>query len=199
MATGKAGRSFKSLRFGLFLAFSMFLSTVSGPLSAVAMLPRLGLWNVTLSIFNVADHEIPFYVMDRSCSQLWPNEVKGDDLDPVCFSYDTAEISPYCSSSSFNVVNAWESAFQNEWLAPNISVQIHKTAANQGDAMIRYLASESDNIYTGHTKSSTIMARDAKNLGDYYTAFETRSLEGAFRNINQPIFKPYLNESLSVR
>ena len=163
-------------------------------------LDRHSQWQCYLGLacgkFNVIDHEIPFYVMDRNYSQLWPNEVKGDVLDPVCFSYDTAEISPYCPSSSFDVVNAWVSAFQNEWLAPSICVQIQNTAANQGDVMIRYLASESDNMYTGHTKTSTIMTRDAKNLGNYYTAFETWSLEGASRTINHPIFKPYLNESL---
>ena len=103
---------------------------MSGPSSAVAILPRLDWWDASYPPLDSINTFIA-----NSTHNLWPTDVTADPLPKDCFLRNTSQTT-YCPSGGWLTMTEWDSS---TWrLKPNISMPI------PGSSKIRYLAESSD-------------------------------------------------------
>lgn len=164
---------------------AVFLSAVAGPSSAIAMIPRLGWWDVPDHFFNTPDHKTNSYYLQGGSSMLWPEHVTVDIVPPECLN-NTAADPTVCPSQGFDNIRSWVGMQQSQLLQPNVSLKDSST--------IRYLTSSANGDHdSGWTATSSVSIRDARDLGDYWDYALTWGLDIA--SIYRPTLIPFLASS----
>lgn len=174
------------------IAWGFALSTVVGPSSAILLIPKLDFWDLPNSFFNTPDHKMnPTYILNTS-SALWPQQLGAEDVDPSCVGeFHTTFVG--CPSSGFNTVFNWIQGHVDQNLAANISIS--------NNNMARWLtttpSSEDTANDNGWTMTSTIGAREAEAIANYWEYIETYSPNVA--SLSRPVLAPALDGSAKFK
>ncbi|KAI4276554.1 MAG: hypothetical protein L6R38_005641 [Xanthoria sp. 2 TBL-2021] len=142
------------------------LTLVTGPSSAVAMIPRLDWWDHTNAYPEGSERAFMRY----RASDLWPTSITKESIPPSCADTESAD-AEYCPYSGYEVVSEWVGAHQNQGQVPNLTVPSH-------GGVTRHLASKYDDKSAGWTITSTVGYKEAWDLGAFwqYAVGQSRSL-----------------------
>ncbi|KAL8781853.1 MAG: hypothetical protein Q9213_005828 [Squamulea squamosa] len=155
------------------------LTVVTGPSSAVALIPRLDWW----------DHTNPYpegperAFMRYRASDLWPTSITKDLIHPGCADTESPD-AEYCPYSGYKMVSEWIGAHQNQGQTPNLTIPSH-------GGVTRHLASTFNNTKSaGWTIASTVGYKEAWDLGAFwqYVVGQNRSLAQPSRPRIAPTF-----------
>ena len=178
--------TFRWLPLGTLLAWAFALTTVVGPSSAIVLIPRLDFWDLPKSFFSTPDHTMnPTYILNTQ-SNLWPQQLRVEDVDPSCIGpFHTTFIG--CPTSGYDTVVNWIQGHVAQDLAANVSIS--------DTNMVRWLTTSpsvedtSDN--SGWTITSTIGAREAEAIANYWEYLGTYVPNVA--SLSRPILAPSLD------
>ena len=173
------------------LIVGFILTSVIGPSSAVALIPRLDWWDVSTEDAFGPQYKDRLY-FNRTEAELWPSDITNDiyaDLGKC-----DGSITNYqdCAVGAADVVGPWVSLHQSQGSKPNITVF-------QDGEVVRYLTSEGGPPENSSwTVASTVGSVFAKDLDHYWDwVFENSSLP---TNINQPLLRPsFKNSNFRIR
>ena len=180
---------FSRLTYLLVLGFA--LTSVVGPSSAVAMIPRLDWWDMSQVEAFGREYKDRVY-FNRTEAELWPGDITNAIYTDVswCSARNTSKQD--CAVRAIDVVGPWISRHQSQGTKPNITVF-------QDYEVTRYLTSQGgppDN--SSWTVSSTIGSILAKDLNHYWDwQVENGSLPNA---VSRPLLQPaFLNSTFKAK
>ncbi|KAF5870844.1 uncharacterized protein Bfra_009399 [Botrytis fragariae] len=104
-AAGTFGHHFKR-RFLFFVMtlFAMILAAVSGPASAILMLPSLDWWIVPTTEYS--SWSTTHFTLNAEKSQVWPNQVDNSSFDTFC-AFESNKFLDNCAAGGFSAIRAW--------------------------------------------------------------------------------------------
>lgn len=173
------GRS-RFLPLGCLLVLSITLTSVVGPSSAVAMIPRLDWWDVPkITAFG------PFYndriYLNWTEAELWPSEINNAiyaDLVP-CTATGTNQD---CAVRAMDPLNGWVGSHQVQGTKPNVTIF-------QDLEVTRFLTSQGgppdNSSWTITSTVGSLFARDLAHYWDWLVENSTIS-----KNIEWPLLRP---------
>ncbi|KAF7914350.1 uncharacterized protein EAF01_000756 [Botrytis porri] len=104
-AAGTFGHHFKRrLLFIVMSLFAMILAAVSGPASAILMLPSLDWWIVPTTKYS--SWSTTHFTLNAEKSQVWPKQVDNSSFDTFCAS-ESNKFSDNCAAGGFSAIRAW--------------------------------------------------------------------------------------------
>ena len=170
---------FLPLSYLLVLGFA--LTSVVGPSSAVAMIPRLEWWDVPkVKAFGPEYTDRVYF--NRTEAELWPVEITNAIYANVSECSATNTGNQDCAVRAMDAVGAWVSMHQNQGTKPNITVF-------QDSEVTRLLTSEGgppdNSSWTVTSTVGSIFARDLDHYWDWLV--ENSSLP---KNVNRPLLRP---------
>ena len=180
------GRPWKLLSLGLLIATSCLLTAVVGPSSAIAMIPQLDWWDVRDPFSGI--QETCF--INMTANDIWPTNIT-ERLLPAAYSClsQGSDQSEFCPSHGFSDIATWTQLFTNQGQLPNFTI------SNDG-GVNRYLTSATNSPGSGWSVTSTIGARQTRDLGDFWELINEDILTPA--NLSRPILIPTLPGNLSM-
>ncbi|KAI4236449.1 MAG: hypothetical protein L6R40_006160 [Gallowayella cf. fulva] len=162
------------------------LTSVLGPSSAVAMIPRLDWW----------DHTNPYpegperAFMRYKYSDLWPTSITKELIHPGCADPDSAD-AEYCPYSGYEMTSNWIGAHQNQGQAPNLTVPNH-------GGVTRHLASTYNGTKSaGWTITSTVGYKEAWDLGAFWQYASERN--GTIAQLGRPRIAPAFLDAAPIK
>ena len=180
---------FSRLTYLLILGFA--LTSVVGPSSAVAMIPRLDWWDMSQIEAFGREYKDRVY-FNRTEAELWPGDITNAIYKDVNWCSATNASKQDCAVRAIDVVGPWISRHQSQGTKPNITVF-------QDSEVTRYLTSQGgppDN--SSWTVSSTIGSILAKDLNHYWDwQVENGSLP---KSVSRPLLRPaFINSTFKVK
>ncbi|TGO18993.1 hypothetical protein BTUL_0006g00260 [Botrytis tulipae] len=104
-AAGTFGHHFKRrLLFVVMTLFAMILAAVSGPASAILMLPSLDWWIVPTTEYST--WSTTHFTLNAEKSQVWPIQVDNSSFDTFC-TFESNKFSDNCAAGGFSAIRAW--------------------------------------------------------------------------------------------
>ncbi|TGO77619.1 hypothetical protein BELL_0098g00090 [Botrytis elliptica] len=104
-AAGAFGNHFKRrLLFVVMSLFAMILAAVSGPASAILMLPSLDWWIVPTKKYS--SWSTTHFTLNAEKSQVWPEYVDNSSFDTFC-TFESSKFSDNCAAGGFSAIRAW--------------------------------------------------------------------------------------------
>ncbi|KAL8675772.1 MAG: hypothetical protein Q9186_007616, partial [Xanthomendoza sp. 1 TL-2023] len=141
----------------ILLVVSILLTTVLGPSSAVALIPRLEWW----------EHSNPYPegsergFMRYKPSDLWPTSITKELIHPGCADSKSPD-AEYCPYSGYEMVSEWIGAHQNQGQGPNLTIPNHGSVTRHLGSIYKGPKTE------GCTISSTVGYKEAWDLGAFW-------------------------------
>lgn len=180
---------FSRLTYLLILGFA--LTSVVGPSSAIAMIPRLDLWHMSQVEAFGREYKDRIY-FNHTEAELWPGDITNAIYADVNWCNATNISKQDCAVRAIDVVGPWISRHQSEGTKPNITVF-------QDSEVTRYLTSQGgppDN--SSWTVSSTIGSVWAKDLNHYWNwQVENGSLP---TSVSRPSLRPaFINPTFKIK
>ena len=171
------------------LAFAFVLTSVLGPSSAVAMIPRLRWWDVPkIKAFGPDYTDRLFF--NRTKEELWPAEITN------AIYADISKCGPInnqdCAVRAMDAVGTWAFMHQKQGTKPNITIF-------QDNEVARFLTSEGGppdvSSWTVTSTVGSIFARDLNHYWDWLVENSTLPT-----NIKRPLLRPaFLDAELKVK
>ncbi len=178
-------------RLTYFLVLGFALTSVVGPSSAVAMIPRLDWWDMSqVEAFGWEYKDRVYF--NHTEAELWPGDITNAIYADVSWCSATNISNQDCAVRAIDVVGPWISLHQSQGTKPNITVF-------QDFEVTRYLTSQGgppDN--SSWTVSSTIGSVFAKDLNHYWDwQVENGSLP---TSVSRPLLRPaFINPTFKVK
>ena len=168
----------RRIRLFILVTLASVTAVLVGPASAVSIIPRLDVWDVSFPYLGSATTFIP-----NSTAELWPTSLTSDFIvKPDCYEPEASR-HRYCPSVGIPTILGWDP--KNWRVNPNITMPISNTG------MVRYLASSKINKhYSGITVSSTVSDLMARDLGCAWG----ESVYHTPVSMNRPIVEEILGE-----
>ena len=192
-ATARAHSSkwWRLSRLTYLLVLGFALTSVVGPSSAIAMIPRLDWWDMSqVQAFGREYNDRVYF--NHTEAELWPGDITNAIYADVNWC-SAANISKQdCAVRAIDIVGPWISRHQSEGTKPNITVF-------QDSEVSRYLTSQGgppDN--SSRTVSSTIPSILAKDLNHYWDwQVENGSLP---TSVSRPLLRPaFINLTFKMK
>ena len=179
------------LQMGILIILGVGLTSVVGPSSAVAMIPRLDWWDVPQAKAFGPDYIDRLY-FNRTKEELWPAEITNAIYANVSDCSATNLVNQDCAVRAMDSTWAWVSNHQVRGTKPNVTVL-------QDTEVIRFLTSEGgppDN--SSWTVTSTVGSIFALDLDHYWDWLVENSTLPT--NINRPLLRPsFVDPTLKVK
>ncbi|KAL8785700.1 MAG: hypothetical protein Q9195_008523 [Heterodermia aff. obscurata] len=172
------------------LVLAFVLTSIVGPSSAVAMIPRLSWWDVPkIKAFGPDYTDMLFF--NRTEEELWPAEIT-NSLYADISRCGPAEINQDCAIAAMDVVKDWTEMHQNQGTKPNITIF-------QDYEVTRFLTSEGgppdNSSWTVTSTVGSIFARDLNHYWDWLVENSTLPT-----NIKRPLLRPaFLDPEFKVK
>ena len=181
----------RSSRLTYLLVLGFALTSVVGPSSAVAMIPRLDWWDMSQVEAFGREYKDRVY-FNRTEAELWPGDITNAIYPDVSWCSAMNTSNQDCAVRAIDVVGPWISLHQSQGTKPNITVF-------QDFEVTRYLTSQGgppDN--SSWTVSSTIGSIFAQDLNHYWDwQVENASLP---TSISRPLIRPaFINPTFKVK
>ncbi|THV46004.1 hypothetical protein BGAL_0428g00100 [Botrytis galanthina] len=104
-AAGAFGHHFKRrLLFVVMSLFAMILAAISGPASAILILPSLDWWIVPTTKYS--SWSTTHFTLNAEKSQVWPKYVDNSSFDTFC-TFELNRLSDNCAAGGFSAIRAW--------------------------------------------------------------------------------------------
>ena len=180
---------FSPLTYLLVLGFA--LTSVVGPSSAVAMIPRLDWWNMSQVEAFGREYKDRVY-FNRTEAELWPGDITNAIYPNVSWCSATNTSNQDCAVRARDIIGPWTYLHQSQGTKPNITVF-------QDSEVTRYLTSQGgppDN--SSWTVSSTVGSIFAKDLNHYWDwQIENASLP---TSVTRPLLRPaFINTTFKFK
>ena len=171
------------------IVLAFVLTSIVGPSSAVAMIPRLSWWDVPkMKAFGSEYTDRLFF--NRTKNELWPAEITNAIYADIsrCGAIDNQD----CAVRAMDAVGDWISMHQNQGTKPNITVF-------QDYEVSRFLTSEGGppdvSSWTVTSTVGSVFARDLNHYWDWLVENSTLPT-----NIKRPLLRPgFLDPEINVK
>ena len=188
-ATSRQQGILRSFSLAFLLALGVVLTSVVGPSSAVAMIPRLSWWDVSkIKAFGPEYTDRLF--LNRTEEELWPAEITNAIYADIskCGLVDNQD----CGVIAMDAVKDWTKKHQNQGTKPNITIF-------QDSEVARFLTSEGGppdvSSWTVTSTVGSIFARDLNHYWDWLVENSTLPT-----NIKRPLLRPaFLDPGFKVK
>ena len=180
---------FSTLTYLLFLGFA--LTSVVGPSSAVAMIPRLDWWKVSETNAFGPEYRDRLY-FNRTEVELWPANITNEIYANLSACTPYSAPNQDCAVEAADSVGPWITLHQSEGTSPNITVF-------QDFEVARYLTSQGgppeNSSWTVSSTVGSIFAEDLNHYWDWLA--ENSSLP---TRVSRPLLRPsFINKNFSIR
>ena len=180
---------FSTLTYLLFLGFA--LTSVVGPSSAVAMIPRLDWWKVSETNAFGPEYRDRLY-FNRTEVELWPANITNEIYANLSACTPYSAPNQDCAVEAADSVGPWITLHQSEGTSPNITVF-------QDFEVARYLTSQGgppeNSSWTVSSTVGSIFAEDLNHYWDWLA--ENSSLP---TRVSRPLLRPaFINKNFTIR
>ena len=180
---------FSLLTYLLVLGFA--LTSVVGPSSAVAMIPRLDWWNMSQVEAFAREYRDRVY-FNRTEAELWPGDITNAIYPNVSWCSATNTSNQDCAVRAIDIIGPWTYLHQSQGTKPNITVF-------QDSEVTRYLTSQGgppdDSSWTVSSTVGSIFAKDLNHYWDWQ--IENASLP---TSVSRPLLRPaFINPTFKVK
>ncbi|KAF2094581.1 hypothetical protein NA57DRAFT_80382 [Rhizodiscina lignyota] len=163
---------------GILIAVNVILAALVGPSSAVLMIPQLDWWDLKDPFHR--DSETCF--LNISAGSIWPKTVPDPwFIDPT---------NEYSVTAGLDHFAGWASAFENQLMHPNISVDADGGVFRYATSVPQEPVKNSGSTWTA---ASTVSNRQARDVGSFWEWVSEQELKP--KNISRPILTPRLVNS----
>ena len=187
----QSGVEWRSSTLTYLLILGFALTSVVGPSSAVAMIPRLDWWKVSMTNAFGPEYRDRLY-FNRTEAELWPANITNAIYADLSACTPSSAPNQDCAVEAADFVGPWIYLHQSEGTSPNITVF-------QDSEVARYLTSQGgppEN--SSRTVSSTVGSIFAKDLNHYWDWLaENSSLP---TRVSRPMLRPaFINQNFKIR
>ncbi|KAL8821185.1 MAG: hypothetical protein Q9191_007362 [Dirinaria sp. TL-2023a] len=174
----------------ILILVGVLLTSVVGPSSAVAMIPRLDWWDVLQANAFGKEYKDRVY-FNRTGDELWPKDITNAIYANTSLC-SPASIGRDCAVSAMDSVVLWMRDHQNQGTKPNITIF-------QDSEITRYLTSQGgppdNSSWTVTSTVNSIFGRDLVHYWDWLV--ENATLP---KTITRPLIRPhFVNSSIKFK